>query len=174
MMKKIVVLMLVLGLASFASAGLTWTDGAGGDVSTITLTSITDTAVVYLTTDVAANGSFYAGPMYSGNGVAGITAVSTLAAAGPDGTNVLYGSGTFAGSAWLEIKDADPDTAPGLVVGNAFMLTIHATGAGPGQVTFTSDHFGTGDSLLVKHIPEPATIALLGLGGLLLRKKRKA
>ena len=170
-MKKLFVLMLVLGIASFASAGLTWTDGAGGDVDTITLTSQSDTAVVYLTSDTSAMGSFLAGP--ANNSVAGITAAAPQPDAGGQGSAFVYTTGIYDGQMWGQAADSvEPYTN---AAGNWFAVTIHATSAGTGSVNFDSDilaQLGTSDTLVVNHIPEPMTITLLGLGGLLLRRKK--
>ena len=173
-MKKFVVLMLVLGIASFASAGLTWTDGAGNDVSTITLTSTSDTAVVYISSDVAAGGWFSAS--IADTSVAEFTAATKLDAMGNTGSASLYLTGGQY-NVYGKAMDDDPQVAPNIEVGDWIEVVIHATGAGPGSTTANSFAIGTatigpGTDLIINHIPEPATIALLGLGGLLLRRKK--
>ncbi len=78
-MKKFVVLMLVLGIASFAGASLSWTDGAGNELSTITLTSQSDTEVVEIHSDYAWPGWWYA--TMADTSVAGFQAATVLSAA---------------------------------------------------------------------------------------------
>ena len=172
-MKKFVVLMLVLSLASFASAGLTWTDGAGAEVDTITLTSQSDTAVVYLSSDTT-NPGWFSGTI-ADTSVAEFTAVTGYAALGGEGYASLYTKGGV-NYVYGYVKDtSSPFTVD---TGLWVQVTIHATGEGPGTTTADpmgnggTPNIGPGSLLTIKHIPEPMTICLLGLGGLLLRRKK--
>ena len=173
-MKKFVIVMLVLGIASFASAGLTWTDGGGVDISTITLTSESDTAVVYISSDSTLAGWFSA--TIADTSVAEFTAATGTANLGGEGSASLYfhpGMGQYNVYGRAYDVEAPSTIGPGLWV----EVTIHATNGDLGTTTAEtigvgSLHFLPSDTLIINHIPEPATIALLGLGGLLLRRRK--
>jgi hypothetical protein len=63
-----------------------------------------------------------------------------------------------------------------VVAGTQFQTTFAFTGADIGQnlqVLLLSDSLSTLDSITIMGIPEPATIALLGLGALALLRRRK-
>lgn len=162
-MKKVLVLMLVLGMASMASAGLTWSQ------SSITLT-VGEVGTVQLVSSDGAMGKVWT---IADLGVAGL-AVSPLANAGDDASAAVYDTSpasSYYGWAYAEILDsaAPFNNAPG----NVFDVTL--TGAAEGMFTMTSDYYsslGAGDSLMVTVIPEPMTIGLLGLGGLFLRRRK--
>ena len=156
-MKKFLILLLVLGLTSAANAALTW---SVDDVEII----IGNTAVVQLVSDsdqpytsqwVGADSSL----------VAEITSMAVLPAAA-EGTAVP--SAAYPG--WWVVEAVDFTPPSDIAVGDHFDVTI--SGLALGTYTINSD-YGTGDNLLITVIPEPMTIALLGLGGLFMLRRRK-
>ena len=165
-MKKLLILMLVLGMTSAANAVITWSV----DEVTIDIT-VDPTAVVQLVSD---SGLSYTGVWVGADpsplGVAEITSMTILPAA-LDGSAVPT---AYAGWWQIEGLDFNPDDAIVVTPGNHFDVTI--TGLVEGTYTLGSDFYNTvGDnaSLLVTVIPEPMTIALLGLGSLFLLRRRK-
>ena len=164
-MKKLLILVLVLGMASMASANLSWSQSAItlGINESATVQIVSSTTVPYAALWMGANAST----------VAQITAVSVLPAA-VDGSAAVWTG--YPG--WWDItaKDNDPDNDPALASGNHFDVTIK--GLAVGTYVINSDYYGqanlgTGvnDTLTIT-VPEPMTIALLGLGGLFLRRRR--
>jgi hypothetical protein len=56
--------------------------------------------------------------------------------------------------------------------GTGFEFGFKCTGLGDVEITLIDDVFGPGDTLVIHQIPEPITFALLGLGGLFLRRRK--
>ena len=171
-MKKFLVLTLVLGVASLASAGVL-TAGLEYEVDTVAKTiTITGTDLV----------GFSFGVLQADAGaVSGIdtglfTTGGTGSAAEDLGLDYAYGVGALVGA-------SGSDTSGNGITGVAFTLGYDA-----GATTITilpEDQWGLGDASasfkdgssvdltgFVMNIPEPATLALLGLGALVLRRKK--
>ena len=171
-MRKIVTLILVLGIASMASADLTWTTTGGADLPSVDLLP-GGTVDVRIASDYdpAKGGTIYT---VSGNGdVAEITAQSVLAAAGGDASIVA----TYTSLLWVKWEALDSVSPFTIGAGPWLEITITAPSDAVNltSTTISSDHYatlGVKDLLTVNIIPEPATIALLGLGGLLLRRRK--
>ena len=168
-MKKLLILTLVLGMASVANATvLSWS------VDDITIDITVDpVAVVQLIADddqpyaakwVGAGPSIYAE----------ITSIAALPAAGPDAAIKDPAITLWAGWWTVEALDFDPTTWD-VSAGLQYDVTI--TGLDLGTYLIDSDSYGTdggiNDVLTINVIPEPMTIALLGLGGLFLLRRRK-
>lgn len=167
-MKKVLILLMVLGLASVSYAvptvNLSWSvDQVNVDVD--------ETVVVTLDAD---DNSPY-NDKWVGNStstIAQILALEVLDAAGEDGSGVSQAP-TYAG--WWTVKAADSSGTPldTIQTGPQYRLTIK--GLAVGSYTLNSDYYGenggTNDVLTIV-VPEPITIALLGLGGLLLRRRK--
>jgi cyclic lactone autoinducer peptide len=177
MMKKLVSLLLVLAVTSVASASMVWIDQ--GDVPLEEKLWPSDTVVVPVYTDTALLGLDCTLTLTGPATIVDALSKSTAAAYGWDsgftydpvlpGAAVEIGAGNFSG-------------APGPLVG--FFL-VHCDGYGDVTATLTaSTGYGgsmditygvpqIGGQIIIPQMPEPMTIALLGLGGLVLLRRRK-
>ncbi len=166
-MKKLIAIAMVLAVTSFASAGLIWTSAAEipGSVIDNVVVGVGESVDVYLyTTNTQMTTSVWAGGDY--NGVANITAVEVLSAAGDLGAAQLEPA--YPG--WFSFDIADTqglNRAEGVV-----KVTI--TGEAAGMWTIGSDAYNNlgASAPLTVLVPEPITFALLGLGGLALRRRK--
>jgi hypothetical protein len=190
MMKKLLVLMLVLGMASMANAvlqisvhnnppgGETW-DPMNPQDSLITIgPSGTLMLDIWTTT-----------PIYLGEGegyfLLGVATADGTLTGGvskyPTDNEVVYYSGM--GTAYLPAGEAGDlvgiatfrgagNPITGIIVDE---ILFHCEKAGDGAINLYSTDWVTPtliDSVIIHQIPEPATICLLGLGGLLLRRRK--
>ena len=162
-MKKLIILMLVLGLASVTNAALVLSFNGDTNVE-VTTVAPSD----YFTIDVydtdGSGGEFWvniAGPAsYTGPGTVHIPpAPSNLVAAN-------YSPG------WISALMNPPSVG---AIGTWWDLELHCDDEGDVVISLTDDTgylTGTIDTITVHQIPEPMTIALLGLGGLFLRRRK--
>ncbi|MHC4159756.1 MAG: PEP-CTERM sorting domain-containing protein [Planctomycetota bacterium] len=152
-MRKLIVLAVVLAFASGAEATvLTWS------ADSITMTLGTD-AVVQLYADD--NQMFSAKSV--GNDASSVANIEDI-----DGPGDIAPVPSYPG--WWTITLTDTPPPPPTLM---WYVTIR-----PGSVTGThelhSDYYGGDDILAITVVPEPATIALLAIGGLgLIRKRRR-
>ncbi len=164
-MKKLLVLALVLGLASVASAALTWSvDSVNVAIDgTVTVGIISDSTEAY-PGGVAWIGS------YDNSGYGEITGIVATAAAGGDYQIQDPVAAEYEGWWTVLAKDTNPPFT--VATGKQFDVTIK--GLAEGQYNLVLDDLqsaGPSDSMLVI-VPEPMTIGLLGLGGLFLRRRK--
>jgi hypothetical protein len=166
MMKKVLILLMVLGITSIAGAAtnLTWS------VDTVNV-GVSDTVHVTLSAD---NNSAY-DPKWMGNTagtIAEIVDVQKRAAAGEDGAVVDKAPGS---DGWWTLAAADTTGTPGDTIQSGIQYDVTIKGLAVGTYTLDSDYYGAGgatNDVLTIIVPEPITIALLGLGGLLLRRRK--
>ena len=167
-MKKLLILMLVLGLVSAANAVLSLSVDGVSAPPEITLNP-SDTIVIDIQSDnnVGYNTYLYIwrdGPRTISN--PRVTQGNNSSYYGP------YFPGYYGGN-YDYYAVSISDTGGNLVPGTGFEIDFHCDG--PGDVLLQLIDFNTFavlDSLVI-HQPEPMTIALLGLGGLFLRRRKK-
>jgi len=168
MMKKLLILMLVLGLASSASALVVTLDPSGDQPLGAGLYD------VYVVSDSdTANYEYLVGLTDSTYG--SITSVTALSKAGQDVIVASYGDGMgYFDVFGIESLDMS-DPFDSILAGNQFQIAVTYTGAAVGEdltLLLMDGNLTTLDSTTFQ-IPEPMTIALLGLGGLFLLRRRK-
>jgi len=176
MMKKLLIFALVLGMATFANAAIVIS--VNGDITKDTITILPSEIVTidiwntggdvpvdflsYLDFADPQNGNYYLSSPRLGSH-AGNFPASFL---GP--YNMVTYEEVEMTQAWAV---GTPEAAPGPI----FLIDLHCEGPGDVTVTLWDGRVGYEapvDTLIIHQIPEPATIALLGLGGLLLRRKK--
>jgi hypothetical protein len=164
MMKKLLILALVLGMTSAASAALSLGGVINGTIDVDT------TGIVTVESDDTLGWEGYIGFDYTVVGVSGCVATSK---AGQDSFVVADPLGYLG---YYHIQAADmSEPFDSVVAGVQFEISVY--GANLGDV-YTIDRWNTAwDTILesgtVTVVPEPMTIALLGLGGLFLLRRRK-
>ncbi len=164
-MKKLLALMLVLGMASFANAALILSINGDTTQDVISIpVSGNVTIDVYQTTDSPAE--WWLG--YTGPGEWMRATAHLYIPPAPD-TMVVddggYGAVWFQGRIPTATVNYDP--------GKWFDVDFHCTGLGDAIITLYAANGETVlDTATIHQIPEPAMIALLGLGGLFLRRRK--
>ena len=171
-MKKLLIFMLVLGFVSSASAVVVTLNPSGSAdhaAGSVAINVVSDSDLLGHTSYIAILDNTYGD----------LSSVVQLSGAGSAASVTPFGPyGIFANVYIIEAMGtaADPDFTS-VVAGDQFTATIAFTGADIGQdVTVgllnpTLDGFT--DSYTILGVPEPMTIALLGLGGLFLLRRRK-
>lgn len=170
-MKKCLILMLVLGMTSMASAvvvdaGL---NPHGGPLDVVVGTTLTITVTAGL------DGNWLGYVIVDEGGVGALGNALVLPAAGGMGSAVPYAEAGWGVGYNLTAAENPPGTA---VVGNQFTVDFMSLDLGTALVSLWNDaadptYTTPVDTLAINVIPEPMTIALLGLGSLFLLRRRK-
>jgi len=182
-MKKLLVLMLVLSIASVANAVLTAKISVDGVIDTpdtdiILAPSDTVTIDIHAWNDVSASGTVL---LMQGLGALDATSLTlweqsafTMPSAFFDDYKMLFEDMGYAGISQIadfDILDlSDPFTVPNGIVLDG--LILHCLGEGDVILTLFDADLNVLDSQIIHQIPEPASMLLLGLGGLLLRRRK--
>jgi hypothetical protein len=176
-MKKLLVLLVVLSLVTTANAALTLrvVNTAGTTVTTLAVGSAY-TAIVNGSSLGGVTGGVY-GPTLTSDDWTNIApgVASPFAAAGDMG--VINWLPDFQG--WdFTSDDASTVVLPNQVTGDWFTIGLTPTHAGAAELDLYN--YSISDSvpiqtigLTITAVPEPVTMALLGLGGLFLRRRSK-
>jgi hypothetical protein len=172
-MKKLLVLMLVLGMASLANAGLVLNptsiivdEGLSAPVAISTDAAISSgVGEQYLLLVGPAGISITADVATAISGDCFIMNAADAGVAGPGGQDGVYGGVFNFGATYVAGSTIfDGITVTGLTAGQYVATLYNVDFDG---VTIT----GTAGEIAVTVTPEPATLAILGLGALLLRRK---
>jgi hypothetical protein len=187
-MKKLVVLMLVLGICSLTNAGLKISvNGAVDPPDTQVILNESDYATIdiYGLDPAQPMGSFFlginlVGGQYGSLDISGATLpyagnTKSIIPLDPDIAAML---GVEVGGAQIELVDlVSPPTVPAPLLGPLVdNIKFHCDGYVPPMSDVTLTLFDIEgnvlDTQVIHQIPEPITIALLGLGGLFLRRRK--
>jgi len=193
MMKKILVLVLVLGLASTANAALFISVGGEPNPGEIEVKP-SDTVVLDIHGDdptdggpaeaymlVEGPGSITGGTLIYGGGLAVYLNAEELAEALelPDAEALIQAWSDALGKPDLSDVSyglfADSDIPPNDFLNGPLVdeIAFHCEGEGLVTVTLVDQTFeNVLDTLAIVQVPEPMTFALLGLGGLFLRRRK--
>jgi hypothetical protein len=164
MMKRLSVLMLVLGVASGAHAALGLIDAPTDPIN------IGQT--VTLLVNNSEGGAYEAWLEIPNQVVADYDGDPVFTAAGdPAGNSQLTTVEGFPG--WYQATLASFDPANPILAGDHIEVKIVGISEGTTALNlYEADGVTIADTASITVIPEPVTIALLGLGGLLLRRRR--
>jgi len=186
-MKKLLILVMVLAMASFAGATLKITGAPTGDVhpsDIVQLGIMTDAAIGYLSNP--AEGGYYVmvanvlgGTLDQLSGItivadSGIGVEHSVDALGLlDGTGLVIPAGMNGIGGFVIVIDLTGGIAADTqLIGE---IAFHCEAPGDVIVQLYSTDLGSAitlvDSVVIHQIPEPVTVALLGLGGLFLRRR---
>ena len=167
-MKKLLILMLVLGFVSSASALTVTLDPSG------TLIVPAGAYQINVVSDEDTTGyEYFLAALDNTYGT--ITSVTALGKAGDDGIVTPFGdmAGYFAVHGVKALDMSAPFDS--ILAGNQFLADISFTGTAVGEdltIVLLNGSLATLDSITYS-VPEPMTIALLGLGSLFLLRRRK-
>ena len=162
-MKKLMILVLVFGLASVTNAALVLSVDGNTDVTEITIAP-SDEITIDVYSPLAGVDQFWVNV----KGPASLAGTGTVYAAAP--STMVADNGTY-GPSWIHGYMTTPVTTA--AVGVWWDEVLHCDGEGDVIVDlYDSTGMTIIDSILIHQIPEPITIALLGLGGLFLRRRK--
>jgi hypothetical protein len=164
MKKKLLIMALVLGLTSMANATtVTWSTSA------ITI-DVDEVDVVQIDMDDTTQYGIWVGASDPTTFIADITAIAARLAAGD---NAAITENYLGWNGWWYLEGKDLEEPYNIASGSQWDVSIKGISTGSFQYSLDDTSQIDGPKYLnVTVIPEPMTIALLGLGGLLLRRRK--
>lgn len=163
-MKKLLVLTLVLGLASGASAALTL---VGAPAEPIDIGES-----ISILVNNSEDGAYSGWLEIAGQAVADYDGDPVFTAAGdPGGASEMKPADGYPG--WYEFTVASFPPNPTIAAGDHIEVNVMGVSEGTAALNlYATDGVTLLDTAQITVIPEPMTIALLGLGALFLRRRR--
>ena len=171
-MKKLLILMLVLGLASTANAAIVLSLDGSTDIDEISI-DVSDTVVVDIYNTDGKGYLAYLDFYYTSDGSYALSNATLTANAGDlSGFVGPYDGGYDNDEYEVTLNNAVGDSTPG----SQFEVDLHCEKENLDVLIELWKCVGTTytleDTATIHQLPEPMTIALLGLGGLFLRRRR--
>ena len=171
-MNKLIVFTLVFGMASSANALISLSYNGSPAPAEVTIL-VNDTSVIDVTTDDTLARVDYLQVFDYGAGTFSLAGAVAGPALGDMGSIIgPYDANPFGLDA-LEteiLMGWSPESTP--VTGTTFEITLQCEDVGDVVVDLVDENFALIDTLTIYQIPEPMSVALLGLGGLFLRRRR--
>jgi hypothetical protein len=165
LMKKVVVLSLVFGLASGANAALSLVGGTDpikiGETATIFVAnSVDDAYTAWLSIENPPT-------------AAELQSIEFTPAGNPGGSSTITPHPEYTDAQWIEFNVLSFPPAPQIAAGNHVELTVIGLSEGTTRLNLY-DQGGEQvvASVDINVVPEPMTIGLLGFGGLFLLRRR--
>ena len=165
-MRKLLVLILVLGLASAANAMLIEVDGQEGDSFEVDITS----TITVVSEDAS---SWFGYIIVEEGGAGSLENALRLDAAGDIGAFSAYSEAGW-GIGYELTASMSPTGVPALAAGSQFSFDYLGSIGDTATISLFVDPEYTTPiaSVNVTIVPEPMTVVLLGLGALFLRRRR--
>jgi hypothetical protein len=172
MMKRIVTTLLVMSMVAAANAGLTVViqDDAGGwqsyPDSEYTITPSTEIVWGVLDDGLTPTGTYVLG-------IVGPGSITDPTAVASGVTALLTDDAITAADYGVQNPYIAMDLTNS-VGGLLYTSTFHCEGEGDVTLYGFNQNYLVVDTQVIHQVPEPATLTMLGIGGLLLRKRRRA
>lgn len=166
-MKNVLIVFTILAIASTASASLQLSVNGDTAPSEITITAPSDIVII----DIHGDGTTSSGQEFWMNitGPTDVDLSGVVSSWNPIGALVLdLGGGLYFVDLAVVIVPI-PAVPEGLVMDG---IALHAISEGDVIVTLSDGTFTEMDRLTIHQIPEPITLALMGIGGLFLRRRK--
>ena len=166
-MNKFLSLILVLGMAAGANAAIQLSINGAPAPDTYTM-NVSDVIVIDVMSD---NALPYGAWLVLEDKSLGEWAsdMTITPAAGPDAYAINWDA-DYPG--WWELSAASFNPDNPVVPGVHFLIDFHCLGAGDVDITLRAYDESVVDRVTITQVPEPITLALLGVGGLFLRRRK--